>query len=314
MDWRSLESDSTRSEVMAKFWQSEQWPLEMGLDVEMRNVTEVKLQRAFPNSSVQSLSRVRLFETPWTAARQASLSTTNSQSLPKVMSTELVMPSNHLILCRPFSSCLQSFPASGSFPVSQLFTSDGQGVGVSASTSALPKNIQDWFPLGWTGWISLQSKRLSRVFSNTTAQKHQFFGAQLSFFFFEMLEIYYYYLLSTSLILQTFQIIRQQLILPHPSHPKFLIKSSSSKDTHSSLLCIKLYEIKTKNCVHLAVNAVHGCGARVHPRLALLSRSWKTLVHELSLHKASPPLAGFIILRVKNFLTKSQSSLLPQLL
>ena len=143
MDWRSLESDSTRSEVMAKFWQSEQWPLEMGLDVEMRNVTEVKLQRAFPNSSVQSLSRVRLFETPWTAARQASLSTTNSQSLPKVMSTELVMPSNHLILCRPFSSCLQSFPASGSFPVSQLFTSDGQGVGVSASTSALPKNIQD---------------------------------------------------------------------------------------------------------------------------------------------------------------------------
>ena len=80
----------------------------------------------------------------------------------------------------PFSSCLQSFPASGSFQVSQFFTSDGQSAGVSASTSILPMNIQDWFPLGWTGWISLQSKGLSRVFSNTTIQKHQFFGAQLS--------------------------------------------------------------------------------------------------------------------------------------
>ena len=80
----------------------------------------------------------------------------------------------------PFSSCLQSFPASGSFPRSQFFTSGGRSVGVSASASALPMNIRDWFPLGWTGWISLQSKGLSRVFSNTTAQKHQFFGAQLS--------------------------------------------------------------------------------------------------------------------------------------
>ena len=78
----------------------------------------------------------------------------------------------------PFSSCLQSFPASGSFPVSQLFTSGGQSIGVSASTSVLPMNTQDWSPLGWTGWISLQSKGLSRVFSNTTVQKHQFFGAQ----------------------------------------------------------------------------------------------------------------------------------------
>ena len=80
----------------------------------------------------------------------------------------------------PFSSCLQSFPASGSFPMSQLFTSDGQSIGVSASASVLPMNIQDWFPFGWTGWVSLQSKGLSRVFSNTTVQKHQFFGAQLS--------------------------------------------------------------------------------------------------------------------------------------
>ena len=80
----------------------------------------------------------------------------------------------------PFSSCLQSFPASGSFQMSQLFTSGGQTTGVSASTSVLPMNIQDWSPLGWTDWISLQSKGLSRVFSNTTVQKHQFFGAQLS--------------------------------------------------------------------------------------------------------------------------------------
>ena len=77
----------------------------------------------------------------------------------------------------PFSSCLQSFPVSGSFPMSQFFTSGGQSTGVSASASILPMNIQDWFPLGWTGWISLQSKGLSRVFSNTTVQKHQFFSA-----------------------------------------------------------------------------------------------------------------------------------------
>ena len=80
----------------------------------------------------------------------------------------------------PFSSCLQSFPASGSFQMSQLFTSGGQNIAVSASTSVLPMNTQDWSPLGWTGWISLQSKGLSRVFSNTTVQKHQFFGSQPS--------------------------------------------------------------------------------------------------------------------------------------
>ena len=80
----------------------------------------------------------------------------------------------------PFSSCFQSFPASGSFPMSQFFKSGGQSIGVSASVSVHPMNSQDWFPLGWTGWISWQSKGLSRVFSNTTVQKHQFFGAQLS--------------------------------------------------------------------------------------------------------------------------------------
>ena len=80
----------------------------------------------------------------------------------------------------PFSSCPQSFPASGSLQMSQLFTSGSQSIGVSASTSVLPMNTQDWCPLGWTGWVSLQSKGLSRVFSNTTVQKHQFFGAQPS--------------------------------------------------------------------------------------------------------------------------------------
>ena len=80
----------------------------------------------------------------------------------------------------PFFSCLQSFPTSGSFPMSQFFTSGGQSTGASASTAVLPMNIQDWFPLAWTGWISLQSKGLSRVFSSTTVQKHQLFGAQLS--------------------------------------------------------------------------------------------------------------------------------------
>ena len=80
----------------------------------------------------------------------------------------------------PFSSCLQSFPASGSLPMSQLFASGGQSIGVLGSTSVLPMNTQDWSPLGWTGWISLQFKGLSRVFSKTTFQKHQFFGTQLS--------------------------------------------------------------------------------------------------------------------------------------
>ena len=91
--------------------------------------------------------------------------------LLKFMSIESVMQSSHLILCIRFSSSLQSFPASGSFPLSQFFTSGGQWIGVSASASVLPVNIQDWFPLGWADWISLQSKGLSQIFSNTTVQK-----------------------------------------------------------------------------------------------------------------------------------------------
>ena len=128
---------------------------------------------------VQSLNHVRLFVNPWTVAHQASLSITNSQSLLKLMSIKLVIPSNHLICCHLLLLLLQSFPASGSFSMSQFFTSGGQSIGVSASTSVLPMNIQDWFPLGWTGWI-LQSKGLARVSSNTTVQKHQFFSTQLS--------------------------------------------------------------------------------------------------------------------------------------
>ena len=130
-------------------------------------------------SSVQSLSCVRLFTTPWTAAHQASLSITNSRSLLRLTSIELVMSTNHFILCHPFSFCLQSFPASGSFQLSQLYASYGQSFGVSVLASVLPMNTQDWFPLGWTGWISLQSNGLSRVYSNITVQKHQFFSSQL---------------------------------------------------------------------------------------------------------------------------------------
>ena len=118
-------------------------------------------------TSVQSLSHVRLFATPWTTARQASMSSTNSWSFLKLMSIDSVMPSNHLISGIPFSSCFQSFPASGSFPMSQFFESGGQSIGASASSSVLPMNIQDWFPLGLTGLISFQSRGLSRVFSNT---------------------------------------------------------------------------------------------------------------------------------------------------
>ena len=126
--------------------------------------------------AVQSLSRVRLFVTPWSAACQASLSLTICWSLLRLKSIELVMPSKHLILC---CLLLQSFPASGSFPMSWFFPSSGQSIGASASASVLPMNTQGWFPLGLTGWISLLSKGLSRVFSNTTVQKHQFFSTQL---------------------------------------------------------------------------------------------------------------------------------------
>ena len=131
-------------------------------------------------SSVQfSRSVVSDFATPRIAAHQTSLSPTpgvHSYSCPSSWWCHPAISSSVV----PFSSCPQSPPASGSFSISQLFAWGGQSIGVSASASVLPMNTQDCSPLGWTGWISLQSKGLSRVFSNTAVQKHQFFGAQLS--------------------------------------------------------------------------------------------------------------------------------------
>ena len=131
-------------------------------------------------SSVQSLSHVPLFVTPRMqhtrlpcpspTPRACSSARPSSRWCNTTISSSVIL----------FSSCLQSFPESGSFPMSQFFTPSGQSTGVSVSATVLPMNIQDWFPLGWTGWISLQSKGLSRVFSNITVQKHQFFGAQPS--------------------------------------------------------------------------------------------------------------------------------------
>ena len=131
-------------------------------------------------NSVQSLSCVWFFATPWTAAHQASLSITNSRSLLRLMSIESVMPSNHLSLCRPLllpSSIFLSIRVSSNESILRIRWPKNW---ISAAASVLPVNIQDCSPLGWTGWISLQSKGLLRVFSNTTVQKHQFFGAQLS--------------------------------------------------------------------------------------------------------------------------------------
>ena len=122
-------------------------------------------------TSFQSLSRVQLFATPWTAARQASLSITNSWSLLKLMSIESVMPSNHLIICHPHHLLPSIFPSIRVFSSEWPFTSDSQNIGASAWASVLPMNIQDWFPLGLTGLI-LQSQGLSRVFFSTTLRKH----------------------------------------------------------------------------------------------------------------------------------------------
>ena len=127
------------------------------------------------------LSCVWLFVTSCTAAHQAFLSFTINQSLSKLMSIESMMPSNHLILCCPLLLLPSIFPSIRVFSnESSLFTSGGQSIGASASASVFPTNIQDWFPLGWTGLISLQSKGLSRVSSSTTVQKHQFFSTKLS--------------------------------------------------------------------------------------------------------------------------------------
>ena len=123
-----------------------------------------------PDFVVQSLSHVWVFVTPWTAACQAFLSFTISQSLLKLISIQSVMPSNHLILCRPLLLLPQSFPPSGSFPMSRLFPSGGQSTGVSASASVLPVNIQDWFPLELTALISWQSKGLSSLLQHRSSK------------------------------------------------------------------------------------------------------------------------------------------------
>ena len=129
-------------------------------------------------SSVQSLSCVRLCD-PINCGTPSLLSIANTRTSFKLMSIKSVRPSTNSSSVVPFSFCRQSFSASGSFPMSQLFAWGGQSTGVSASTSVLPMNTQDK-SLGWTDWISLQSKGFSRVFSNTTVQKHQYFGAQPS--------------------------------------------------------------------------------------------------------------------------------------
>ena len=136
--------------------------------------------KAIQFSSVQLLSRVQLFTTPWIAVCQASLSIANSWSLLKLMSIELVMPSNHLIFCHPLHLLPSIFPSITVFSTESVLCIRWPNYWSLASTSVLLMNIQDWFPLGCIGWFSLQSKELSRVFSNTTVQKHQFFGAQLS--------------------------------------------------------------------------------------------------------------------------------------
>ena len=118
--------------------------------------------------------------TTWITAHQASLSITNSRSSLRLTSIKSMMPSSHLILCRPLLLLPPIPPSLESFPMSQLFTWGGQSTGVSALASFLPKKSQGWSPSEWTGWIYLHSKGLSRVFSNTTVQKHQFFGAQPS--------------------------------------------------------------------------------------------------------------------------------------
>ena len=130
--------------------------------------------------SVPSLSHVQLFATAWIAARQASLSNTNSWSSLKLTSIESVMPSCHLILYCPLLLLPPNPPSIRVFPMSQFFAPGGQSIRLSASPWLLPMNTQDWFPSEWTAWISLQSKGLSRVFSDTTVQRHHFLGAQLS--------------------------------------------------------------------------------------------------------------------------------------
>ena len=146
----------------------------------MHSLQFSRVQSQYNSVDWVELSCVQLFVTHWTAAHQASMSATNTQSLFKLMSMSWWCHPTISLSVVPFSSCPQSFPALGSFQISHFFALGGQSIGVSASASVHPMNIQDWFTLGLTGWISLQSNGLSRVFSNTIVQKYQFFGAQPS--------------------------------------------------------------------------------------------------------------------------------------
>ena len=171
--FRQTES-SIVSEGLYTIWPTRIYPRNAGLvyhmEISVTIIVKDKNHIIITVVVAQSLSYVRLLATQWTAAHQDYLSFTISRSLPKLMSIELVMPS-------VFSWCLQSFPASGSFPMSQVFTSGDQSIGASVSVSVLPVNIQGWFPLGWTGLFSFLSTGLSRVFSSTRVPKHQFFDA-----------------------------------------------------------------------------------------------------------------------------------------
>ena len=180
--WGSCKKYSKLTEIIIIPWKRVSYTNVKSLkqQIKLKNQVLKDICHKFLFSSVQSLSPVWLLVTSWTTALQVSLSIINSQSPPKPMSIESVMHPTILSSVFPFSSCPQSFPASRSFPMSQLFSWGGQSIGVSPSASVLPMNTQDWFPIGWTGWISLQSKGLSRVFSNITVQKHLFFSTQLS--------------------------------------------------------------------------------------------------------------------------------------
>ena len=205
ISWQTLRSLMTRMEEAATdpstFQHNQAWRPRDGLkditeDLEMADANKgykfmisstfwccinIKIS-VFPLKSLLlfSCSVVSDPVTPWVVAHQTSLPFTISRSLLKLMSIELVIPSNHLILCRSLLLLPSIFPSIRVFSISGLFTSGGQSNGASASASVHPVKIRGWFPLGLTGWISLQSKGLSRVFSNTTVQKHQFFNAQPS--------------------------------------------------------------------------------------------------------------------------------------
>ena len=154
--WKWLKWLSTHAEVKRRFWKKFSLLCKLSATWATWSSTSNALGTHQWSQSAQppvQFSRSVMFDsaTPWTSAHQASLSITNCRSPPKPMSIELVMPSNHLILCHPFSSCLQSFPASGSSQIRQLFTSGGQSIGASASTSLLPMDTQNWYPLGLVG-------------------------------------------------------------------------------------------------------------------------------------------------------------------